>query len=158
MEQIACLSCGKRFTPWRGKKYCSEECRKRAENRRLRAKTPDAPDSEKIYEQNQVAAGALRGDESPAFIVRNSEWMACNEVTDKFVYKDRVIGWTMRVENFEGGLLGWFGRVGREMSFGPSTRERARKSVEAFLKGEDFGKTVKERSWRGDCWSLIGGQ
>lgn len=91
-------------------------------------------------------------DESPAFRVRNSEWTACNEITDKLTYKGQAIGWTMNIEG-----KGWFGRVGKEMSFGPTSRSRARQAVEAFLRGEPFEKIDIEQSWRGDCWKLVSG-
>ena len=48
-EQTSCPNCGKLFTRWRGKTFCSEKCRKRAENKRLRglvdatAAVPAAP-------------------------------------------------------------------------------------------------------------------
>jgi hypothetical protein len=37
MAEKPCPSCGKMFTPWRGKRFCSEQCRKRDENKRRRA-------------------------------------------------------------------------------------------------------------------------
>jgi hypothetical protein len=84
-SQITCPNCGKRFTPWRGKKFCSEACRKRAENRRLRgdetplkAMMPDAQKSENFPQQNQQASETVRGDESPAASVRAATWVACN--------------------------------------------------------------------------------
>jgi hypothetical protein len=151
MVEKTCLQCGKRFTPWRGKTFCSERCRKQAQNRRLRRDetaqaTPiaDSQNPEKIDEQNQELAKALRRDEG-AF------WIACNEVTDKFARKGGdAIGWTMKIEG-----QGWFGRVGKEMSFGPTNRSRARSSVEAFLRGEPFEKHEDEHSWRGDCWRIV---
>src|SRR5215472_12731184 len=60
MSEKACPNCGKRFTPWRSKQFCSERCRKQAENRRLRgdetasgAMIPDADKSQKKDQQNQ---------------------------------------------------------------------------------------------------------
>jgi hypothetical protein len=107
---------------------------------------PDAQNSEKNDEQNQEPTSALRGDEG-AF------WIACNEVADKFARGGSdAIGWAMLIEG-----RGWFGRVGKEMSFGPTTRHRARAAVEAYLRGEFFDKHEGEHSWRGDCWKLISG-
>lgn len=152
MSKQACLSCGKQFTSWRGKKYCSEACRKRAENWRLRGDKsslkgmiPDAENAEKKDERNQKPSEAVRGDE-----IHAANWFACNEVTDRLDLRGTAIGWTMLIEG-----KGWFGRVGKEMSFGPTTRARARRSVEAYLKGEPFEKDEDERSWRGGCWKLI---
>jgi hypothetical protein len=34
-KKTTCPSCGKLFTPWRAKRFCSERCRKRPENSRL---------------------------------------------------------------------------------------------------------------------------
>jgi hypothetical protein len=115
----------------------------------------DSQKTENLIEQNQRIAETVRRDEPPdgslASIVRNSTWIACNEVTDKLAKKSGdAIGWTMLIEG-----MGWFGRAGKEMSFGPTTRARARLSVEAYLRGEPFEKRDDERSWRGDCGSLI---
>jgi hypothetical protein len=147
MSELACRTCGKLFTPWRGKIYCSEACRKRAENWRLRGDKsrsgtmiPDAQNIKKKDEQNQAPAEAVRGDEGQADKARAATWIACNEITDKFDHRGAAIGWTMKVEG-----LGWFGRVGKEMAFGPTTRERARLSVEAYLKGEPFSKKKNVR-------------
>jgi hypothetical protein len=38
-----CPQCGKQFTPWRAKRYCSEPCHKEAENARSKAFRGDAP-------------------------------------------------------------------------------------------------------------------
>jgi hypothetical protein len=44
---------------------------------------------------------------------------------------------------------GWFGRIGREFSFGPTTEVRAKAAVEAALRGEPFEKQDGERSRKG---------
>lgn len=150
MTTINCPECGKPFTPWRAKKYCSEKCAARVRKRAERAMTPDRQETQKIPEQNQASNEGMSRDESPSFIVRHSDWIAVNDCTDKFQYKGGAIGWTMNIDGF-----GWFGRVGKEMSFGPTNRRRARQAVEAFLTGEDFPKLENERSWRGDCWRLV---
>lgn len=175
MNQKTCPSCGKRFTPWRGKTYCSERCRKRAQNERLgyvsrrdetlpatpvaEAEKSPSQDTENVEKKNE-----FRRDES-AF------WTACNEVTDKYARKGGdALGWAMQVEHWIDFMppdpklsrqilkMGWYGRVGKEMAFGPTTRHRARLSVEVYLRGEPFEKDEDERSWRGDCWSLISGR
>jgi hypothetical protein len=113
----------------------------------------DSPNPEKKDQQFQGVVEALSRNESPAFKVAHAEWVACNEITDKFVYRGAAIGWTMKPED-----RGWFGRVGKEeMSFGPTSRRRARLAVEAFLKREPFDKLEDERSWSGSCWRLLGG-
>lgn len=66
-DKQTCPSCGKEFTPWRGKKFCSETCRKRDENKRLRAasaRITDAPDHERGDDMGKVASRPLRGDET----------------------------------------------------------------------------------------------
>jgi hypothetical protein len=35
-KQAACPQCGKRFTPWRAKRFCSEVCKRKAQNARFR--------------------------------------------------------------------------------------------------------------------------
>lgn len=96
---------------------------------------PDDQKSEKIAEQNQWSAKAVRGDEAPF-------WTACNDVTDKYARPmSDAIGWTMYIEPVEGYTEGgWFGRVGDLMKFGPTSRARARSAVEAFLEGQLFQK------------------
>jgi hypothetical protein len=153
-RKLNCPQCGKQFTPWRGKTYCSEACRKRAENIRAgrirgdetdsEAMIPDAENPKKNDEQNQALARGRRGDEE-------AQWIAVNEVTDKFARKGGdAVGWTMLIEG-----KGWYGRVGKHMSFGPTTRTRARAAVEAFLRGEPFEKRGGEQSWRGDCMGVL---
>jgi hypothetical protein len=142
-RKLNCPQCGKTFMPWRGKTYCSEKCRKRAEN--LRAgrvrgdEGPTLPDDQKVEKndaQNQVDTRAFRGD-GPF------EWIACNEVTRKLlrVGSPDAVAWAMYIEPIEGYTYGgWYGRVGKEMSFGPTTQLRAKLAVEAFLRGEPFKK------------------
>ena len=63
----ACPSCGKQFTPWRGKRFCSETCRKRDQNKRLRAAaggSVDAPDPVRRDDSGKVASRPLRRDET----------------------------------------------------------------------------------------------
>jgi endogenous inhibitor of DNA gyrase (YacG/DUF329 family) len=147
-----CPNCAKMFVPWRGKQFCSERCRKTVQNRRLRQSgtgVAGSQETQEISEQNQGLTEAMRRD-GPAFVVRHAEWIAVNEITQKFLYKEPAIGWAMNIEG-----RGWFGRVGKDMSFGPTTLHRARLSVEQFIKGEPFAKNKPEQSWRGDCWDLV---
>lgn len=112
--------------------------------------TQDAKMDEEISQQNQSIPDDVRGDESPAFVVRKSEWIACNKYTDKLEYKGRAIGWTMDVEN-----RGWFGRVKDERgewTFGPSTRTRARNAAEAWIKHEPFVKRTGEGMMQKEIW------
>jgi hypothetical protein len=162
-QKITCPNCGKRFTPWRGKRYCSERCRKHAENQRLRGSESPAgiipfagenlpPESQ----GNRATPKAVRGDE-PLI------WVACNEVTWRLARGGRpatethchAAGWAMQIEG-----RGWYGRVRDDRgdwSFGPSTLTRARDAVEAYLRREPFEKTDNERSWSGDCGRLLVG-
>lgn len=59
-DTIACLACGKQFTPWRGKRYCSETCRKSGENQRRRA----VPDPMRGDGMGKGTSRPLRGDET----------------------------------------------------------------------------------------------
>jgi hypothetical protein len=59
VNQIACPVCGAPFVAWRGKAYCSETCRKRAENRRLRGSEPVRGDG-----TGNETSEPVRGDET----------------------------------------------------------------------------------------------
>jgi hypothetical protein len=151
-KQLTCPQCGKLFQSWRKKQFCSERCRKMAENVRLRglkadsgAMIPEAEKTENLDEQNQELARGVRGDEA-------LRWEACNEVTRKLTRGREAIGWAMLVEGH-----GWFGRIGEVFSFGPSTRSRAERAVEARIRGEPFEKADDENTWRGTCWKLLSG-
>ena len=181
-KQATCPQCGKRFTPWRAKKFCSERCRKRAENarggriksddgtvvadsdktaKRLQQMqawdTPsrgdgatlvaDSPKIETSPQQTQRVTNPFRGDEG--FI-----WTACNEVTRKLTRAGSpdAIGYAMLIDGH-----GWFGRIGKDFSFGPTTMSRAMKAVEARLMGQMFDKLEGENSWRGTCWKMLSG-
>ena len=155
MAKATCPQCGKQFTPWRAKTYCSEKCRKRAENARLGyvwgdEATPiaNSPNSENLPKKNQRVANPFRGDEG-------FEWLACNEVTHKLTQKGSpdAIGWAMLVVAGHG----WFGRIGKEFSFGPTSLNRARSAVEARLLGQLFDKLEGEKSWSGTCWRPLSG-
>ena len=66
-DKLNCPQCGKQFTPWRGKRFCSEVCRKRDENKRLRAAAGselDAPDPVRGDETSKAPSRPLRGDET----------------------------------------------------------------------------------------------
>jgi hypothetical protein len=52
---------------------------------------------------------------------------------------------------------GWFGRIGKDFSFGPTSMSRAQKAVEARLLGQLFDKLEGEKSWSGTCWCLLSG-
>jgi hypothetical protein len=52
---------------------------------------------------------------------------------------------------------GWFGRIGKDFSFGPTSMPRAQKAVEARLLGQLFDKLEGEKSWSGTCWRLLSG-
>src|SRR6516164_4965933 len=92
-KRRTCPNCGKQFTPWRTQRFCSEQCRKAAENRRLRGSKPpregnDTPDplttaptglDHAPVAVSTVVAADL-GEEVPD---RPLLWVACNEVTHK---------------------------------------------------------------------------
>lgn len=82
MKPITCPDCGRQFTPWRGKRFCSERCRKRSENKRVRGglnglpatTLPEGEKSQNLNEENQLLERAVRGDEACV-------WTAVNEVS-----------------------------------------------------------------------------
>jgi hypothetical protein len=82
------------------------------------------------------------------------QWTACNEITQKLIRvgSPEAIGWAMLIEGH-----GWFGRIGKVFSFGPTTKTRAQHAVEANLKGEPFDKLEGENSWSGTCWKILSG-
>lgn len=66
-EKRNCPQCGRQFTPWRGKRFCSERCRKRDENKRLREAAGgviDAPDLVRGDDTSKAPSRPLRGDET----------------------------------------------------------------------------------------------
>ena len=157
-SQSTCGACGKRFTSWRAKKFCSEPCRKKAENSRLRGsksafegKIPDAENASTESLENRATPKALRGYGPPV-------WVACNEVTRKLTFgaSPTAVGWAMLAEVSPGREV-WFGRIGNDFSFGPTTQARAKAAVEARLLGHPFTKQDDERSWSETCWRLLGG-
>jgi hypothetical protein len=127
----------------------------RGDETAFKALVPEGENSDENSQQNQrakVSVGGMVAPEDGAFVARSADWIAINEITDKLQYKGTAVGWTMLIEG-----KGWFGRVGKEMSFGPTSRKRARDAVETYLRGQPFEKHEDERSWRGDCWTLISG-
>jgi hypothetical protein len=157
-----CPNCGKAFQPWRAQRFCSERCRKAVENRRLRGSEPgkgnDTSDPLTASSLASTPDGiASMAGLSDATVDRPLVWLASNEVTHKLVHegRDRALGWAMLIEG-----RGWFGRVRDDRghwSFGPSTLNRARLAVEAWLRREPFDKIGDERTWRGDCGALLCG-
>ena len=159
-KQSTCPCCGKRFTPWRAKQFCSEPCKRKAQNARAKAKNDpeatqvaDGPNPEKKPSENRATPRAL-STYGPL------EWIACNEATLKCIREGSAaaVGWAMLVEVTQ-NRDAWFGRIGEEFSFGPTTRPRAKAAVEARLSGRPFEKheDSAERMWSGTCWRLLGG-
>jgi hypothetical protein len=65
-QKLNC-QCGKQFTSWRGKRFCSEVCRKRDQNKRLRTAAGGyADDVEPVRrdDMRKVASRPLRRDET----------------------------------------------------------------------------------------------
>jgi endogenous inhibitor of DNA gyrase (YacG/DUF329 family) len=65
--KVNCPQCGRQFTPWRGKRFCSELCRKRDENRRLRAASAGelaVLDPVRGDDASKAPSRPLRGDET----------------------------------------------------------------------------------------------
>ena len=66
-EKRNCPQCGRQFTPWRGKRFCSERCRKRDENKRLREAAGgviDVPDRVRGDDTSKAPFRSLRGDQT----------------------------------------------------------------------------------------------
>jgi hypothetical protein len=187
-KQIVCAApdCTNRFTPWRAKIYCTESCKRKAQNERIRTHIrgrsrgrndlpathiATTPKPEKLVQRNQTPAEGL-STYGPA--PESLDWIACNEVTLKCVREGSTapLGWAILVET-NPGREAWFGRIsvrgangsdssGRsEFSFGPTTKPRAKAAVEARLTGRPFAKSEDkdslERMWSGTCWSLMSG-
>lgn len=154
---VTCSVCGNQFLPWRKKEFCSERCRKRAQNRRLRRSEgfiPEPQNSEKIVEENQGPPDPMRRDETPAFKVAHANWIFSNEITGKLDYQGKALGWVMYADR--PGC--WFGRVRDERgpwSFRAASRDRAEKGVEARIRHEPIEARDNERVWAGDCLGLI---
>ena len=90
-----CPNCGKQFTPWRKKQFCSERCRKQSENRRLRGdKTPPGyPPSQKPENIAPTGSGeavtaasidsvAVLGEDTPE---RSLVWAAAELVSLRII-------------------------------------------------------------------------
>jgi endogenous inhibitor of DNA gyrase (YacG/DUF329 family) len=66
-EKRNCAQCGKLFTSWRGKRFCSEQCRKRDQNKRLRAaagRVIDDVDPVRRDDTSKAPSRPLRRDET----------------------------------------------------------------------------------------------
>jgi hypothetical protein len=153
-----CPQCGKRFKPWRAKQFCSEPCKRRAQNERAKAKkgpaatwVADDPNPEKLRQENQASPRTFSTYGPTA-------WTACNEATLKLTREgsSNAVGWAILCE-VTPGRDAWFGRIGDDFSFGPTTKPRAKAAVEARLLGGPFEKVDGERSWSGTCWKMLGG-
>jgi hypothetical protein len=156
-KPATCPQCGKQFVPWRAKKFCSERCRKKAQNRRLggmkcpsATTLPPGKNAPFFTKENQTLTDPFRRYE-------RFSWTACNEVTRKLTREgsSTAIGWAMMVEG-----KGWYGRVrdGRgDWSFGPAPLNRALKAVEARIDHAPFEPQDNERMWRGDAMAVVAG-
>jgi hypothetical protein len=167
-KKATCPSCGRQFTPWRGKKYCSERCASAARKRRergqdearvrppkqalSRVEAPTIPDTPKTAKNDtEIVEEFLPTSRGEQPLV----WQAVNEVADKLMRAGSAtaVGWTMLIEG-----KGWHGRVRDErgeFSSSASTRNRARAAVEAWLRHEPIELQGDERAWRGTCDRLV---
>jgi hypothetical protein len=174
--RCAYTGCGKLFTPWRGKRFCSPQCRKQEQNRRLGyvRQYENSPQAREIPEGPKPAAQPIENIGTKMEFRQDGprwEWLSVNEATQKLVdhalpklHTDpdsrnlpsisypQIVGWTFHiepVEDFNAGRGGWYGRVRNEsgdISFGPSTSHRARTFVEAYLKGHSIVSADAARS------------
>ena len=128
--------------PWRAKKFCSERCAATARKRAQRGpchgmKQPPA---------TMVADGESDAPQSLDFVSRKKsmsrdetplEWRECNEVTWMLIPEQlhppkeasNATAWAMKAGD------GWYGRIGKDFSFGPASLARAKQAVEARLNG-----------------------
>jgi hypothetical protein len=170
-----CPACAIEFTPRRGMKYCRPTCRKRAQDARHNARgtiTPEHLKPASYPQQDQQdtctktrdvgrrtpsrSRGAIVGANEPLY------WDECRSEPTKGAPKgipnpctQRVtkskdprasaVGWLMQVEG-----RGWFGRVGKDFSFGPTSIQRARSAVEDHLRGR--AGRLKDFPRVGDPW------
>ena len=117
-EKLNCAQCGKLFTSWRGKRFCSERCRKRDQNKRLRQAAggnPDAPEPMRRDDTRKAASRPLRRDETalveplaeladgmariagmlnPTIEAMRQELAGWNIKDDRTI---RIVAWRMRV-------------------------------------------------------------
>ena len=157
-NKLTCAQCGKRFTKWRAKRYCSEPCSRKAQNGRVRGLSTYGATQQPTAQIYPIEAGPERQDGAsvtPTEAVDRERpflWTAANEVTRKLTREGSsdAIGWAILIDGH-----GWFGRIGKDFAFGPTTQPRAKAAVEARLRGEPFQKTDREKSWRGTCWRLL---
>jgi hypothetical protein len=180
MKPSTCPHCGKRFIPWRAKRYCSESCRKHAQNARLGYVGGDPSVRHNRANYRARAQAVLGGMNDPSCPITNEAqnpgnphqgfqgltadsrrdeeayppwfWTACKEITVKLTRKGSpdAIAWVFQIRD-----RGWFMRIKPDLCFGPSTRMRAQKAAEATIMGVPFDKIGDERSWRGDCMAQV---
>lgn len=148
-----CPQCGAPFAPWRAKRFCSEPCRLRAKNIRLgrlrRAEEADksaavwppattlpAPSKSAKNTQQYQSVPRPPPPYGPAPI-----WRKVNDVTWKLVRrgdpKGEPIAWAIKASAYGWQEAeGWYGRIDKALSFGPTTEARAKSAVEAALREE----------------------
>lgn len=162
-KTLTCPNCGKQFSPWRSKKFCSERCRKQEQNRRLEYVRRD---------ENSGQAHGHHEGQNPQFSLQQNQqvmdgvrrygayrWVACNEITRKCVEEDhdKALGYAIHVNGI-GGVEkpGWYGVIKDERGdyrFGPTSKARAELAVERRLQHapmEDIRED--ERQWIGEIY------
>jgi hypothetical protein len=137
----ACPQCRASFAAWRAKRYCSEACRKRAQNLRLgyvrRSEAMPLPatlNPARKVQQKQASPRTFRRYEP-------LRWIDVNAVTRKAVQEGspEAVAWTIKAGAYGWREAeGWYGRIGKTFSFGPTTEARAKAAVEAALRGRPF--------------------
>jgi hypothetical protein len=181
-----CAEAFERYETSRPSRYCGRTCQSRAAATRInarRAPTGNALGRPRKAQATTIAGGAIRvnspqhslGVEAPkyaAFGLRAAprlkgetlKWEAYNEVTHKVSIAGKnananALGFTMKTEGcVHPGDDGWWGVVGKEFSFGPSTLDRAKAATEAFLRRDPLlPPRDHERYRQGTVWKLIGG-
>ena len=104
-EQTPCRNCGKLFLARRGKNFCSEKCRKRDENKRLRGYADAAVDNDAT--RAEPVRGASMGKEAPRPL-RGDQISLCEpltELAEGFKRIAAMLNPTIEAIQFE--LAGW---------------------------------------------------
>lgn len=140
-RRLICPQCNASFAPWRAKRYCSERCRVKARDRRLRKVLRDeAIPLATTSNPEKKAQGSLS---VPRTILRYEplRWIAVNAVTWKALQKgnSEPVAWAIKASAYGWQeAKGWYGRIGKAFAFGPTTESRAKAAVEAALQGKAF--------------------
>jgi len=141
-----CPSCGTSFTHWRKKTYCSDPCKRKAQNARAydRAKGTEK-EAESNHQGTTLALRKITPRKAPENMGSKSRFSTYETPVfrklDKWTWKatirggEETVAWLMEVEGY-----GWFAKrkgEGSEWTYGPATLEEAKEAVKDFLRTGD---------------------